>query len=338
DVKPANILLEGGHAILADFGVARPIQGPPPGSANQTGAGLVVGTPAYMSPEQLTGMGPVDGRADLFSLGVVLYEAITGRLPFEAVAMPRLMAERLDGTFRPPASLRPGIPPLLSQVITRALAADPADRYDRAESFAADLEVIEHQLSGVRSAAPSAVLSSAPVLVVVVTLAMLALGALIASRVHRGGHARLDPNRMTVADFRNQTGDTTLAAIGPLASDMISAGLTGIRGLTVINSDLVFGAPRREADRRVALAADRDAGAALWALVDSSRATTVVSGSYYREGADLEVFAEVTDAPSGKVLLDLGPLKGSAQHPETVLAAVRDSVAAFVRAGRSRSR
>jgi len=162
-----------------------------------------------------------------------------------------------------------------------------------------------------------------------VTAGLVALAAVtVALALPSSASRELDPNRIVVADMQNQTGDTTLSVIGAIASDWISAGLTTIPGLTVINSDFVFGAPRRDLDRRVA----GTTGPWLRALVDSTHASTVVSGSYYRESGRLEVFAEIIDARSGRLLLDLGPFRGSPAHPDSVLAPARDSITAFIRA------
>jgi serine/threonine-protein kinase len=325
DVKPENILLEGGHAVLADFGLARPIGPAVLRGSHSTQVGMVVGTPAYMSPEQLTAGGPIDGRADLFCLGVVLYEMVAGRLPFVAMTMPALMTERLAGEFEAVTALRPGTPPLLQQIIAHALAPDSKDRYDRAESMVADLTLAEHQVSGATLAPASA---AGPVRKGWGAAALLVgVGVLAALVLWRSAPLQLDPNRIVVADMRNETGDTARTSIGALASDLVSAGLSRVPGLKVINSDLVFGVARRETDRRLAGAP----GQGLRALVDSTRAATVVSGSYYMESGRLAVFAEVIDARSGRVLLDLGPLRGSAAHPDSLLAGVSDSVVAFVR-------
>ena len=326
DVKPGNILLEGGHAVLADFGLARPIQAEKLGASQRTQVGMVVGTPAYMSPEQLTAGGVIDGRADLFGLGVVLYEMLTGRLPFVSTTMPGLMTERLSGSFGPVSALRPGAPPLLQQIIERALAPDPQERYDRAESMVADLVLVEQQASG-RVMAPEH--RFGPRWTVWATTGLVAvMGVTIALLLRTPASPPLDPNRIVVADMQNQTGDTALTAIGAMASDWISAGLTTIPRLTVINSDFVFGAPRRSLDRRTA----GSTGPGLQALVDSTHAGTVVSGSYYEQSGRLQIFAEIIDAKSGRLLLNLGPLWGSPEHPDLILAQARDSVTAFIRA------
>jgi eukaryotic-like serine/threonine-protein kinase len=329
DVKPENIMLEGGHAVLVDFGLARWMDPNASRSRFQSLVGRVVGTPAYMSPEQLAPAGSIDGRADLFSLGIMLYEMLTGTVPFPSSSMPGLLTERLTGRFEPVTVLCPSAPALLDQVVARALAPDPAQRYDRAEAMVADLILVERQVSG-------AVIDSAlrfrlslwgwvagGVVAVAAVAVVLALRAPVTSR--------LDPNRILVADLQNETGDTALAAIGAMASDWISAGLTAIPGLTVINSDFVFGAPRRNLDRRIA----GTTGPGLRALVDSTHASTVVSGSYYLEAGRLEVFTEVTDAESGRLLMDLGPFRGPPAHPDSVLAPARDSVTAFIRARRA---
>lgn len=332
DVKPENILLEGGHAVLADFGLARSIGPGRSGPSHRTQVGTVVGTPLYMSPEQLTADAAIDGRTDLFSLGVVLYQMLTGRLPFASTAMPGLLTERLGGQFGSVAALRPGTPVLLQRIIAHALAPDPQARYDRAESMVADLELVERQLGGGSIGAARRLRTSRWAWA---AGGLVGLAAAMFVLVWRApASPRLDPNQIVVADMRNETGDTAAAAIGAMASDLISAGLTRIPGVTVINSDLAFGAPRRPADRRIA----SGPGGGLRALADSTRAATVVSGSYYRDSGQVEVFTEITDARNGRVLLDLGPLFGSSAHPDSVLERARDSVVAFIHARRTGNR
>jgi serine/threonine protein kinase/tetratricopeptide (TPR) repeat protein len=125
DIKPENILLEGGHAVVADFGIAKAVSGL--GGAHLTQTGLAVGTPAYMSPEQVLADG-VDGRSDLYSLGCMLHEMLTGETPFAAPTVQRMIARRL--TESPPAcsASRPEVGAQLSGVVQRILATDPAQR------------------------------------------------------------------------------------------------------------------------------------------------------------------------------------------------------------------
>jgi serine/threonine-protein kinase len=125
DIKPENILLSGGHAIVADFGIARAVTASE--NARLTQTGQVVGTPAYLSPEQVTGE-DLDGRSDLYSLGCVLYECLTGELPFNGPAM-AMLAQRV---ISPPPSARKkrnDIPVHLDQVLSRAMATQSTDRF-----------------------------------------------------------------------------------------------------------------------------------------------------------------------------------------------------------------
>ena len=138
DVKPENILLdEKGEAYLTDFGIARPVMPSRVGRAAQTlsATGLPVGTPEYMAPEQLRGE-PMDQRADIYALGAVLYELLTGHAPHEAETPYEVAAMSLMGKIDPPSALVPGIPEELEDVIMIALASDPAARYPDASSFA----------------------------------------------------------------------------------------------------------------------------------------------------------------------------------------------------------
>jgi uncharacterized protein YraI len=143
DIKPANIIVgDGDRTWLTDFGIAKAAEG-----TQVTQTGVVVGTPEYMSPEQATGK-PVGPASDIYSLGIVLYQMLTGRVPFEADSTPALLYKHV---YDPPAPLRTYAPELPAQVeaaLAKALAKDPADRYRTAGEFAGALQVA----AGVRAA------------------------------------------------------------------------------------------------------------------------------------------------------------------------------------------
>jgi tetratricopeptide (TPR) repeat protein len=139
DVKPENILLEAGHAVLTDFGIARALA---PSGGGLTSTGMAVGTPAYMSPEQASGEPGLDARSDVFSLGCVLYEMVTGSAPLREAAAG--LAARPSGGLERGAPKGAGpLPEPLRQVLARALALAPADRFATASLFGEALEQVE---------------------------------------------------------------------------------------------------------------------------------------------------------------------------------------------------
>ena len=137
DVKPENILLSAGHAVVADFGIARTVASAVGGTLTESG--FAVGTPAYMSPEQVAGDASIDGRSDLFSLGCVVYEMLTGRPPWIASSTHALLARRFVETPPPLRSLRPEVPRAVEAAVQRVLALDPDDRFPHAGEFASAL-------------------------------------------------------------------------------------------------------------------------------------------------------------------------------------------------------
>jgi len=135
DIKPENILLQDGHAVVADFGIGKAVSAAAQGVAALTRTGVTVGTPAYMSPEQAAGDEAIDGRSDLYSLGCVLYEMLAGEPPFTGPTAQAVIAAHLTATPRPLAELRSDTPPWVADAIARALAKDPNARFRAATAF-----------------------------------------------------------------------------------------------------------------------------------------------------------------------------------------------------------
>jgi len=137
DIKPDNILLEHatGRAIVTDFGIARAVQS----GARLTQTGIAVGTPAFMSPEQAMGQREIDGRSDVYGLGVVGYVMLSGRLPFDADSSAGMLVQHVQGTPFPLINFRPDLPFSITDAITRAIAREPSSRWPDASAFAAAL-------------------------------------------------------------------------------------------------------------------------------------------------------------------------------------------------------
>jgi serine/threonine protein kinase/Tfp pilus assembly protein PilF len=137
DIKPENILLLAGHAVVADFGIAAALTAA--GGSELTETGVILGTPAYMSPEQATTEAPVDGRADVYALGCVLFEMLTGQPPVDGPTAEAILLRKR--THAPPSAraVQPLVPESIDRTLVRALAASPADRFATAQQFAAAL-------------------------------------------------------------------------------------------------------------------------------------------------------------------------------------------------------
>ncbi len=136
DVKPANMLLRTEeHMLLSDFGIATMLAA----NASSHRGSVGVGTPQYMAPEQGTPHAGVDGRADIYALGVVLYQAVTNRLPFYAEQPAAIIQKQINEPLTPPSKYNPDLPPAVEHIIMRAMAKQPQARYQRASEMAAEL-------------------------------------------------------------------------------------------------------------------------------------------------------------------------------------------------------
>jgi eukaryotic-like serine/threonine-protein kinase len=150
DIKPANILLDEGHAVVADFGIATAVSAAAADAAGSTHPGVMLGTPAYMSPEQASD-DPVDGRSDVYALGSVLYEMIAGRPPFAASSAVAALAMRLTEPAPTLSDAGAAVPVEVEELVGRALAHDREDRFQTAGDMALALAAAQR---GVESGAP----------------------------------------------------------------------------------------------------------------------------------------------------------------------------------------
>jgi eukaryotic-like serine/threonine-protein kinase len=160
DLKPANVLLSGRHALLADFGVAKALD-EASGEDELTAFGMTVGTPQYMAPEQAAGEPHVDHRADIYALGILGYEMLTGSPPFQGPSSQGVLAAHLTQPPEPITAKRQGVPPAVADAMMRCLEKRPEDRYQQAAELVGNLEAVTTSAGGMPAvAAPGGVLGS----------------------------------------------------------------------------------------------------------------------------------------------------------------------------------
>jgi eukaryotic-like serine/threonine-protein kinase len=216
DIKPDNILLAEGHVLVADFGVGRALGGSTL-AARLTDSRVVVGTPTYMAPEQAMGES-VDGRSDLYSLGIVLYEMLVGEPPFTGPTAQIVMAKRFSGDTPRLRPLRPALPGVVEQLVLTALATTPADRFQTGATFARAIREVGSG-SGIESAydiqAPTRTRRWPVRLLTLFGVGCLVgIGVLLAWYWSPAGGERVSPRRVAVLPFvnLNQAQDAYFAA------------------------------------------------------------------------------------------------------------------------------
>ena len=228
DIKPENILLESGHAVVADFGIARAVA--QAGGERLTGTGLSVGTPTYMSPEQASGGTEVDGRSDVFALATVLYEMLVGEPPFTGPNAQAIIAKTLTGDVPPLAGRRSTVSASLDRAVIRALARVPADRFATAGKFATALKgLATTEATGAPLRAPTGRLRPALAGAGIVAIAVVAW---FFTRSELPTPADGDRPSMAVLPFENLGAPENEYFADGMAEEMISQ-LAEISGLLV---------------------------------------------------------------------------------------------------------
>jgi tRNA A-37 threonylcarbamoyl transferase component Bud32/tetratricopeptide (TPR) repeat protein len=220
DVKPENILIQDGQAIVADFGIARAIDA---GSDGGGDAARGTGTPAYMSPEQAAGAPALDGRTDIYALGCVAYEMIQGAPPFRGDSVTEVLARHADAPVPPLAPAGLVVPAEVERAIARALAKRPEDRFATAEEFARALDYAG-------AGRPAGHRPRAALLLAGVSLAAVLVVWGARGRSPSVSRPPLDPRAVAVLPFELSAADSGLGSLGEAMTDLVRVRLTGEGG------------------------------------------------------------------------------------------------------------
>jgi serine/threonine-protein kinase len=293
DIKPENILLFGNEAMVADFGIALAINAV--GEDRLTQTGLSLGTPAYMSPEQVCAEPEIDGRTDIYSLGCVLYEMLVGEAPYTGRTPQAVVARRLT---EPPPGIRAirDVPLALEQAIHRALARNPADRFATAGDFARAIAAAGTPVSGTMEPAPTgpALRRRWPRALVGAVLLTLGLGlGWIAYRRAATTGPPLSATRVAVLPFAVR-GSGTFSYLAEGMVDLLSRDLDGAGDLRTIDAGTIL----------TAAAGDNSNG-----VLDVERGRTIAR----RVGAGLYVLGSI-HAIGGRVRIQAGLYDGADAH------------------------
>ena len=330
DIKPENVLIQEGHALVADFGIARAVS--QAGGDKLTETGMAVGTPHYMSPEQGIGGDHVDGRSDLYSLACVTYEMLVGQPPFQGPNAMAILARHSMEAVPSLKVVRQSIPDEVEDAVMRALEKTPADRFPTVHEFAealcqADLgpsarrtssraiqAMRRHTPRGVAATKGSGSRGARFWAVSLVSLALLAGTGWGAWRVWHKGRAQsataatgLDPHRIAVLYFQGRGSGDSLGYLADGLTEGLIRELDQVQGLDVISKGGV--APYR------GNSVSRDS------VARALRAGTLVTGEIEREGGRLRTTVRLVDGVSGADFE-----RASFEEPAGNLLAVQDTL------------
>jgi len=300
DIKPENILLSGDRVLVADFGIAKLLDADE--AAKLTETGLSLGTPAYMSPEQAAGDSRLDGRADIYALGCVLYEMLVGAPPFTGPTAQSILARHAMDAVPSVRTVRSTVPPGLEAALAKALAKVPADRFSTGGEFAdalvaepaGDLTLsLSRRPWGARSTRRLTLGIAAPFFVI----AAGAVGGLLSRR--DGPVIAPAASAMAVLPFAAAGDDTALTRLGRDLAATVSANLDGVGDIRMVDRLTILAQTQKGSGPLIL----RDAAA----LGRRYGATSVVAGSIARDGArvrlDVGLYTSDSLVPLGRAVV-----------------------------------
>jgi TolB-like protein/tRNA A-37 threonylcarbamoyl transferase component Bud32 len=317
DIKPDNVMLSDRHALVTDFGVAKAVS-EATGRRDLTTAGVALGTPAYMAPEQAAADPQVDHRADIYAVGIVAYEMLTGRFPFEHETPQQLLAARVTQEPVPVLDVRPAIPTGVAQVVMRCLAREVAERWQTADEL---VQALEAGTTGpsVRSDVGSRVRIASrprhPWRVAMAAAGAVAIGVTAWLLVPRGRDTpvaeALDPARIAVLYFDDRSPEQNMGYLADGLTESLIQELSRVEALRVIS--------------RNGVRPYRGGAVTLDSIVRALEVGTIVEGSVARSGDVIRVTVDLVDAESEEHLESR-----TLEQPWEELFALQDTLSAEV--------
>lgn len=328
DLKPQNIMVDpdcGAH--IMDFGIARSLL-----DTGMTATGMMIGTPDYMSPEQVQGQ-KADAQADVFSIGVILYEMLTGDLPYKGDTTASRVMARLSQKPRAPRQLNPEIPQYLENVVLKCMEADRALRYKSARAVLDDIERESVDRSVTLRMRRAVARRKSLIAAAVVTLLAVTIAVYYAARAGGPEVATAPSTTLAILPFNNASGDPGLDWLGPSLAEILTTEVGQTQSLRTVSPERVS---QILSDLRIQPGSRIDP-TTLTRVAEFSNADTVISGRYLKLGARIRIDAAVqnlqdgrnvslsADAPNEDALLDT--IRGLAGEVQANLGLSRDIVA-----------
>jgi serine/threonine protein kinase/Flp pilus assembly protein TadD len=306
DLKPSNIMIDKeGNARILDFGIARSLK-----AKGITGTGMIVGTPDYMSPEQVEGKG-IDRRSDIYSLGIILYEMVTGRVPFEGETPFSVGVKHKSEIPNPPKELNAQIPDDLNGIILKCLAKDKEDRFHSSEELLTQLINLEKGIPTTKPTTPKKRPLTLrditvqfnirklliPALIFAVVVAAVVIWRLLPKKVSIPPPSSDKPS-LAVMYFENNTGDQNLDHWRKALSELLSADLSQSKRLRVLSGDRLF----KILSQMDQLEAKSYSSDILEEVAQRGGVTNIIRGSYTKAGDNYRVNLMLLNTRTGELL------------------------------------